>query len=329
MKVAIVGLAKDTDFSTPFSPWSSFAAALVDRGITFTLEMESDVRGLVAMNHNADALQVAALSGVPLSRRVLVLWEPIVVRPDQFKSEVFSQYGVRMAPSPIWAKHVKGECFKWPQNLEWLVTDPNTRSTEAIILQGNKMSAVSGELYSLRRRVAHLDERVIVAGQGWPSTLAGDCVIAAKALRHSVHYGYRPRPSRLLEALTNRPRRQTGPIHSKVELLSRYQVAIVIENSRDYVSEKLFDAMAARCSIVYVGPRLQDFEIPPRVCIEAEPNPAAVSTAVSEALSEEARQDQLAARSQLMSTNAEEFRSSNVLANLGDRLSVVLKRHAS
>jgi hypothetical protein len=46
-----------------------------------------------------------------------------------------------------------------------------------------------------------------------------------------------------------------------MDTLSRYKYAIVIENSADFVSEKLFDCVSAGCLVLYVGPNLDEFNI--------------------------------------------------------------------
>jgi hypothetical protein len=50
-----------------------------------------------------------------------------------------------------------------------------------------------------------------------------------------------------------------GKVGNKHEINSKYRISIVIENSLDYVSEKLFDALAAGTYVVYLGPDLDQF----------------------------------------------------------------------
>ena len=54
--------------------------------------------------------------------------------------------------------------------------------------------------------------------------------------------------------------------------MSVYKYSIVIENSSDYVSEKLFDSLLSGCIPVYVGPDLSLYDLPENLYIQAEPN---------------------------------------------------------
>jgi hypothetical protein len=66
--------------------------------------------------------------------------------------------------------------------------------------------------------------------------------------------------------------------------MSDFKVAVVIENSRDVMTEKLFDAFFAGCIPVYVGPTLEKFDIPANLYIRADANVGSVSSAVTQAL---------------------------------------------
>jgi hypothetical protein len=52
-----------------------------------------------------------------------------------------------------------------------------------------------------------------------------------------------------------------GPSNNKRETLQKYRYAIVIENSADFVSEKLFDSISGGCIAIYTGPLLKHFGI--------------------------------------------------------------------
>ena len=50
-------------------------------------------------------------------------------------------------------------------------------------------------------------------------------------------------------------------MENKWSVLRNYRYCIVIENSSDFVSEKLFDAVSMGCLPLYVGPNLENFGI--------------------------------------------------------------------
>jgi hypothetical protein len=65
--------------------------------------------------------------------------------------------------------------------------------------------------------------------------------------------------------------------------MSKYKFALVIENDRSFISEKLFDALFAGCVPIYVGPSLNSLSLPPDLVIEAEPHLESVLEAFKEA----------------------------------------------
>jgi hypothetical protein len=74
-----------------------------------------------------------------------------------------------------------------------------------------------------------------------------------------------------------------GLAGDKLEVYANYKVALVIENSPEYMSEKLLDALFAGCIPVYVGPPVEKFGLPKDLVVESAPNVAALSDAVARA----------------------------------------------
>jgi hypothetical protein len=73
-----------------------------------------------------------------------------------------------------------------------------------------------------------------------------------------------------------------GSVVSKNQTLSNYRISIVIENSADFVSEKLFDSVSAGCLVVYVGVNLHEFGIEIPNLIQVSPNTAEIQKKVNE-----------------------------------------------
>ena len=59
-----------------------------------------------------------------------------------------------------------------------------------------------------------------------------------------------------------------GVCKDKFETLCQYKFSLVVENSNDYVSEKLFDSLAAKCLTFYIGPDLKKMGYNPDLAIE-------------------------------------------------------------
>jgi hypothetical protein len=68
------------------------------------------------------------------------------------------------------------------------------------------------------------------------------------------------------------PRSYKGPAEDKLATLSSYNYSVVIENSLDYMSEKLFDCLFAGVFPIYVGPDPREFGIPEFAAIHSKPN---------------------------------------------------------
>jgi hypothetical protein len=74
-----------------------------------------------------------------------------------------------------------------------------------------------------------------------------------------------------------------GEMESARAYLERVEIAVVIENESNFFSEKLTDALFARCHVVYVGPSLHNLSKLPNVTV-VEPDVDAVASAVQKLL---------------------------------------------
>ena len=264
MKIRIIGHGGESQF--PFGksgPWSEFRDQVISQGHEICVDdFGSKTEALISHRHSDAAIKEANKNGVPLSRRALVLWEPQIVEKERYSKKVLEQYGIIYAPSPIWAKHVSGKSFNWPQDKvmaiegesEWLLRDK-----KFVVIQGNKFLARKGELYSLRRRVIKkLEKRIDLFGTNWNKGLAFDWLHWSSSAINSS-------PTEIsiksIFGIGRSYRNYCGESTNKRETLSKYRYAIVIENSADFVSEKLFDCISAGCIVVYVGPKLEKFNI--------------------------------------------------------------------
>jgi hypothetical protein len=65
--------------------------------------------------------------------------------------------------------------------------------------------------------------------------------------------------------------------------MSAYKYSIVIENTSNYVSEKLFDSLLSGCIPIYVGPDLSLYDLPENLYLQAEPNFADIKSKMTHA----------------------------------------------
>lgn len=264
MKIRVVGHGGESAF--PFGtsgPWTEFRNEIISQGHQISdSSFGAEVDALISHRHSTEALREADHNGVPHSRRALVVWEPEIVDKERYSREVLKQYGVVYAPSPIWASKVSGKSFRWPQDAvvgiapkeDWI-----KRKNKFVIVQGNKISARKGELYSLRRKVIQgLKEDIDLYGTNWNKGIGFDWSHWSVSALNS-----NPREISLnsISGLGRHYVNYFGETSHKRATLVDYRLAIVIENSSDFVSEKLFDAVSAGCLVVYVGPPLAEFDI--------------------------------------------------------------------
>jgi len=262
MKIRVVGHGGESQFSFGTEgPWCEFRDQLLSEGHQISVEdFGAKCDALIAHKHSPAAIREAEENSIPISRRVLVLWEPAIVEKDRYETKTLEKYGKVFTPSIKWSEKVGGTTFNWPQDkvqeiepLEmWL-----PRNQRAVIIQGNKFSARKGELYSLRRKVIKsLEDRVHLFGTNWNRGFSFDW----------LHWSMSAFNSSLKEisisslwGLGSRYKNYHGAVVDKNETLRKYKISIVIENSADFVSEKLFDSISAGCLVIYVGPNLLDF----------------------------------------------------------------------
>ena len=264
MKIRVVGHDGESQF--PFGtsgPWCEFRDALISHGHEICSDdfgIRSDA--LISHRHSEAAIREADDNKVPLSRRALVLWEPQIVEKERYSREVLEQYGLIYAPSPIWAKKVSGKSFNWPQDKVSAIEMKNSwllREKKFVIIQGNKFSARKGELYSLRRKVIRtLAEKIVLFGTNWNKGIVFDWWHWSRSAMNS---NLSEISLKSIIGIGRNYKNYKGITSSKRETLLNYRYAIVIENSADFVSEKLFDCISAGCLVIYTGPPLKEFGI--------------------------------------------------------------------
>lgn len=289
--VRIVG--HSGEFVFPFGdsgPWKLYEKKFIEAGFTIAgLEQNPPITHLVAHSHSKRALSEAKWYGVPIKNRVLVIWEPSVVDERIRSRKIRKQYGTVFYASRIWAEENGEKYFQWPQSIEnfneigfkdWMM-----RQNCAVMIQANKYSIHKDELYSLRRRVIKGFEDspncFALYGSNWN---AGNFY----NFRSWIASGRRIKVSNwrlktIRDQVTNFPY-YLGEIRNKPLVNSKYRVSVVIENSLDYVSEKLFDALAVGTYVVYCGPSLNLFKLENiQLCLPS-PTASEIKRVVSEFL---------------------------------------------
>lgn len=258
-----VQLVKGTDISLENS--------LIKAGLMICERLE-DADALVLIDMDINLLKYAHRSAVGKLPIIFVRSEPIVVWPPNYNSKAISltsklidigRHGVLSHADIPYPQ-------KWHQNLEFREF-VSTRSEEVALINGNKLSFIKGEMYSCRRECIFNIPNLVLYGTGWDVSFMRKLLIFVAEFRLAIMNRMWPRLSNSRSWL-RKPTNWKGAPKSKLETLSRYKYTLVIENSMDALTEKLFDALFARCIPVYVGPAVDKFEIPESLVVQVEPN---------------------------------------------------------
>lgn len=305
------------------SPWFSFLSGLRAAGheVAGFGVADTGAHALVTLNDQPAARRLIKDLDIPASRAALVMLEPRVTAPSMYTAFVLEHYGHRFAPSPLWARQVGAEQFLWPQ----VVSTPPVSGVDwefaATMINAEKRSAISGSLYGLRREVIRAcDSRRIplaVFGPGWDSPPGRRLWQGVKAMARALRARQLPHVVEALRSPAIQPTKYLGTIDDKASAFAVAPSAIIIENSRDYISEKLFDALSAGVAPIYVGPPLETFGIPANIAVECEPDASSIARVVA-TLSEYRRSEITdAGREWLVSAAAQRHEITHVLTDLG------------
>jgi hypothetical protein len=219
-------------------------------------------------------------------QRHLIRFEPEVVLPANYSKLRNADFRTIITVGGDPQKY--SVTVPWPQEipseLVHLEGIDSSRFEKAVLVNGNKMSFVRGEFYSLRRRAVLDIKGLDLYGTSWDSNRLLRSKLLVKALAQALLSGRLPRLSGIRGWFKSYPQWK-GSIGSgyspsrpetKLAKMAEYKYALVIENSKDYMSEKLFDAFVAGCIPIYVGPRIENYGIPGDLVIQSEPNLIAI-----------------------------------------------------
>jgi hypothetical protein len=192
---------------------------------------------------------------------------------------------------------------------------------EATIINADKRSAVRGSLYGLRRKVIVACEEagvpLAVFGPGWGDSRASRILQGSKAVARAILAGTQPLMSEAFCDVSIHPPFWQGISPRKDSAFAQAPVTIIIENSADYVSEKLIDAVRAGVAPIYIGPPLDLFGLP--VDLAVHPKPYAPSVACTLKGLDATQRDEVVAAGQawLNSDIAQSFEIQGILNSLG------------
>jgi hypothetical protein len=214
---------------------------------------------------------------LPGKFNVLVLLEPEVVYPFQYKSKILSKFDLIIPVGEYRAKRLNlSEFIQFPVTFIKPVKISKNRYLDFIILNANKFSANKRSNYKFRRKISRYiyesKKSYALYGKDWKMSKIKEFRERIWAIRKEVLC---KRVPNLMEAFSDYfykyPEFKGSP-DLKQEVLTKAKFAIIIENESDYVSEKIFDAILSGCVPIYVGPSLSNFEILSSCCFQIDGN---------------------------------------------------------
>ena len=290
MKIRMSGHGKSKEmYIAGEGPWKDFIQTLENLGCSLVTEKEtSRIDAIIANNFSHNLIKVANKFNINRINRVCIIWEPRIVDPRSYSSKNLNNYGAIFCPSPLWVKGKNVKYFNWPQiDLKKINPDFSEwegRRNRSVMIAANKYSVSKGELYSLRRNLAiltSLKNSMDLYGYGWNRGFFYDLKLVVASLVKSKLKNCK---FHSISGIGKFHNEYLGSVEDKINKIQEYRINIVIENSPDYVSEKLFDSVASGAITIYVGPDLQLFGLPDGIALIAKPNKLEISKLIDQLL---------------------------------------------
>jgi len=222
-----------------------------------------------------DKVKLAYTLGIP---RVLIKLEPSVVIPEYQKLKVSALFTAVMEMGRPFSQPV----YAYPQGWETSFFERAGRLDRLVAINANKYSFVPGELYSLRASAYSKISSLDLYGRGWDRSVGDNLLKLAKELQIAI-LGGSPVTFACVKNLYRPPKNFMGVSETKLETLSRYKYSLVIENSLEYMTEKLIDSLMAGAMPIYVGPDVEKLGIPPALYYSASASLESVKKSVARA----------------------------------------------
>jgi hypothetical protein len=226
--------------------------------------------------------------------------------------------------SPFWATSVSPELIRYPFKLQ---VNPNkidlkSRPINLGLVQRNKFSFHQKEMYTFRRQVIRnmqkIENSFSVRGEGWNISKFEILMRFLRELKNYLKYK-KLREVKFYQSPIFVGSNEFRQVDDKQEFLAQIKIAIVIENSLDYVSEKLFDCLRSGTVPLYIGPNLEDFGIPRTVTLQTLPDLGSIIRTVQSVTQEELEMIALRGKNFLEKTG-QEWDEVAVMKDLASRI---------
>ena len=209
----------------------------------------------ISFNHNPSFKLPSA------DYRVLLLWEPKAVMPWQYQPRNQSAFDL-VIPMSFWRAQNLGlkEFAYHPYDFDGIkpITSNNGRTKRVVMINSAKFSSGCSSLYGLRRatskKLLDIGVEYSLYGTNWHMSKTMEVRKRITSLKNSLLAREKICFQELTSQLWYSYPEYKGWVENKFEILSHFQLSLVIENEQDWVTEKIFDSLYAGAIPIYVGP---------------------------------------------------------------------------
>lgn len=197
--------------------------------------------------------------------KVLVQVEPRTVNPMQFHPRVFRAFDVVISEAGL--KEYAPADYWWQAGFDLQLKNRHPKGMAVFdvgALIGRKFSFDMLSQYSRRNKV--LTElslsglRVSYGGRGWGSSVSALKALLVASFLKIVFAQGAPTPLEVMNALRKPKATYLGEFSNEADFFQKIAVALVIENEKGHLSEKMFEALATNTPVIYSGQELPDLE---------------------------------------------------------------------
>lgn len=223
------------------------------------------------------------------SFKVLVLLEPPSVMPENYEPRALEKFDLVIPLSPWRASSMGLNSFAFQPIAEPPLFLQNSDRQEAIIfVNALKFGSVRSSLYGWRLEIlrkleqAHLP--IEVYGPNWDMTFFEEIRKRISATRRA----FSSRDFKFSESWSNlfyRPKSYKGEAPDKINTISKFRFALVVENDTHALTEKIFDALYSGAIVFYRGPKLGIYTNLERFCFSLPEDPGIAVEMIREVLS--------------------------------------------
>ncbi len=241
----------------------------------------------ISLDYSPENLNLLRAKNIPPENRFLVVREPRQVHPYPHSRRANVDFGTRQYLGTY--DPADSVARLWPYTREFSSSahafasiTSSTRQEKIVAISSWRVSFIRGALYSLRAKsFAKLD--VETFGRGWEASLGQKLkeVLAQVLMAAGNEFGI---ARDFAAQILLKPKHYKGSLESKFETLQKYKATLIIENSTDYMSEKVLDAFASATIPIYCGTDLTRFGVPNELYVHCAPTFESVAAAASKAL---------------------------------------------